>query len=97
MNDLNRRKRETGKSGEISEEMINEMIDLMNKLNENFGKVKGQPKSMPILFDHCLFSAQVVSHYDLRGKGKEDMAAGEEDEEGEDEEKSMKVHERTLF
>ena len=38
---LIRRKRETEKSGEISEEMMNEMIDLMNKLNENFGKLKG--------------------------------------------------------
>jgi len=66
---LIRRKRETGKSGDISEEMINEMIDQMNKLNENF--------------------AQVVSHYDLKGKGKGDMAAGE-DEDGDDEGKSMK-------
>ena len=38
-----------------------------------------------------LFSAQVVSHYDLKGKGKGDMAAGE-DEDGDDEGKSMKVH-----
>ena len=37
---LNRRKREAEKSGGISEDMINEMIDLMNKLNENFGEFK---------------------------------------------------------
>ena len=43
-----------------------------------------------------LFSAQVVSHYDLKGKGKGDMDAGE-DEDGDDEGKSMKVHYRNIF
>ena len=43
-----------------------------------------------------LFSAQVVSHYDLKGKGKGDMDAGE-DEDGDDKGKSMKVHYRNIF
>ena len=47
---------------------------------------------MLVLFKNRLFSAKVISHYDIKSKGKEDMDAGE-DEEGDDEEKSVKVHE----